>query len=65
VQVDAPAGEGSADFTFEVKKSSSITGIITLLTLLAFVVILGLSVRAFLGQRVELGKGRRVNRHKG
>ena len=65
VQVDAPAGEGSADFTFEVKKSSSITGIITLLTLLAFAVILGLSVRAFLGQRGELGKGRRVNRRKG
>ena len=65
VQVDAPAGEGAADFTFEVKKSSSITGIITLLTLLAFAVILGLSVRAFLGQRGELGKGRRVNRRKG
>ena len=64
VDVDAPAGPGSADFTIEVKKSSSITGIITLLTLLAFAVILGLSVRAFLGQRGERGKGRRVKRQR-
>jgi hypothetical protein len=60
IDVDAPAGPGSADFTIEVKKTSSITGIITLLTLLAFVVILGLSGRAFLGQRG--GKSLRVKR---
>jgi hypothetical protein len=67
IDVDAPAGPGSADFILEVKKTSSITGIITLLTLLAFAVILGLSVRAFLsqrGQKEERGKGRRVRRRR-
>jgi hypothetical protein len=62
IDVDAPAGPGSADFIIEVKKTSSITGIITLLTLLAFVVILGLSVRAVIGQRGDKGKYRRVKR---
>jgi len=64
VNVDGPAGGGSADFTIEVKKSSSITTIITLLTLLALVVILGLSVRGFLAQPGERSKGRRVNRRR-
>ena len=42
---------GSATFTYDVKRASPVAGLITLATLLAFVTILGLSMRAFLRQR--------------
>ncbi|MCY4528660.1 MAG: hypothetical protein OXD46_06485 [Chloroflexi bacterium] len=45
------AGEHSADFQVEVKNASPITGILTLVVLLAFLVIFGLSLRASLGGR--------------
>ena len=47
-------GEHPADFQVEVKNSSPITGILTLVVLLAFLIIFGLSIRASLG-----GKRRR------
>ena len=52
-------GSGSALFTYDVKRASPIAGIITLATLLAFVTILGLSMRAFLKQRASGKSGRR------
>ena len=64
VDVSAPAGEGSANFAIEIEKSGSISTIITLLTLLAFVVILGFSARGFFGRRGEQGKRLRVNRRR-
>ena len=42
-------GEHSADFQVEVKNSSPITGILTLVVLVAFLIIFGLSIRASLG----------------
>ena len=42
-------GEHSADFQVEVKNASPITGILTMVVLLAFLVIFGLSIRASLG----------------
>ena len=42
-------GEHSAEFWVEVKNASPITGILTLVVLLAFLVIFGLSIRASLG----------------
>ena len=59
VTVDAGPGYGSAAFAIEVKKRSPLTGIITMLTLLAFVSIVGLSVRMFLTGRA---KGRNAKR---
>ena len=47
-------GEHSADFQVEVKNASPITGILTMVVLLAFLIIFGLSLRASLG-----GKRRR------
>lgn len=47
-------GDHSANFQVEVKNSSPITGILTLVVLLAFLIIFGLSIRASLG-----GKRRR------
>ncbi|MXY45293.1 MAG: hypothetical protein F4Y50_14805 [Dehalococcoidia bacterium] len=47
-------GEHSADFQVEVKNASPITGILTLVVLVAFLIIFGLSLRASLG-----GKRRR------
>jgi len=64
VEVSAPPGKGSADFAIEIKSSSSITVIITLSTFLAFVVILGLSMRAVFGERGQRGKIRRVKRRR-
>lgn len=67
VEVRALAGEGSADFAIEVEQPHTvtwITRIITLLTFLALVIILGLAVRAFLGQRRGRGKGLGVIRHR-
>lgn len=42
-------GIHSADFRIEVKNASPITGILTLLVLMAFLIIFGLSIRASLG----------------
>ena len=42
-------GEHSADFQVEVKNASPITGILTLVVLVAFLIIFGLSIRASLG----------------
>ena len=50
---------GSATFTYDVKRASPVAGLITLATLLAFVTILGLSMRAFLRQRP--GRKQRAN----
>ncbi len=50
-------GEHSADFQVEVKNASPITGILTLVVLVAFLIIFGLSLRASLG-----GKRRRRKR---
>ena len=50
-------GEHSADFQVEVKNASPITGILTLVVLVAFLIIFGLSIRASLG-----GKRRRRKR---
>ena len=50
-------GEHSVDFQVEVKNASPITGILTLVVLVAFLIIFGLSLRASLG-----GKRRRRKR---
>ena len=44
-------GTHSADFQVEVKNASPLTGILTLVVLLAFLIIFGLSLRASLGGR--------------
>ena len=59
ITVSGEDGSGSALFTYDVKRASPIAGIITLATLLAFVTILGLSMRAFLKQRASGRGGRR------
>ena len=61
ITVSGENGSGSAVFTYDVKRTSPIAGIITLVTLLAFVTILGLSMRAFLKQRAN-GQSRRRRR---
>ena len=59
ITVSGEDGSGSALFTYDVKRASPIAGIITLATLLAFVTILGLSMRAFLKQRANGQRARR------
>ena len=59
ITVSGEDGSGSALFTYDVRRASPIAGIITLATLLAFVTILGLSMRAFLKQRASGQSGRR------
>ena len=59
ITVSGEDGSGSALFTYDVKRASPIAGIITLATLLAFVTILGLSMRAFLKQRAGGQSGSR------
>ena len=44
-------GEHSADFQVEVKNASPITGILTMVILVVFLIIFGLSIRAALGGR--------------
>ena len=61
VIVDGQLGSGEAQFSYDVKRVNPIGGIITLLTLLAFLAVMGLSMRAFLKER---NKGRRVRRRK-
>ena len=58
ITVSGEDGSGSALFTYDVKRASPIAGLITLATLLAFVTILGLSMRAFLKQRASGQSGR-------
>ena len=61
VIVEGQAGSGEARFSYDVKRVNPIGGIITLVTLIAFLTVIGLSMRAFLKER---GKGRRVRRRK-
>ena len=61
VTVDGQDGSGEAKFSYDVKRVNPIGGIITLVTLLAFLTVIGLSMRAFLKER---SKGRRVRRRK-
>ncbi len=61
VLVDGQPGSGEALFAYDVKQVNPIGGIITLLTLLAFLTIIGFSMRAFLKER---GKGQRARRRK-
>jgi hypothetical protein len=51
IAVSAEPGEASTDLEIEVKKSNPIAGIITLLTLLAFVSMVGVSIRMLLKER--------------
>lgn len=57
INVTSEVGSGSADFPVEVREANPITGIATLIALLAFVVVVGLSVRVFLKERGK-SKGR-------
>ena len=61
VIVDGQRGSGEAQFSYDVKRVNPIGGIITLVTLIAFLTVIGLSMRAFLKER---GKGRRAERRK-
>ena len=61
IDVSGQAGTGSASFAYVVKKLSPIAGLITLAALLAFLTILGLSIRAFIKDRT---KGHRARRQK-
>ena len=61
IDVTGPEGTGQATFTYEVRRVSPIGGIITLMVLLAFLTVLGLSMRAFLKSG---GRGQRVRRRK-
>lgn len=51
VDVVADQGEASTEFPIEVVTSSPVTGIVTVVTLLVFVTIIGLSVRVYLRER--------------
>lgn len=61
VIVEGQDGSGEAQFSYDVKRVNPIGGIITLVTLLAFLTVIGLSMRAFLKER---SKGRRVRGRK-
>ena len=61
IEVSGQSGTGSASFAYDVKKLSPIAGLITLAALLAFLTILGLSIRAFIKDRTG---GRRARRRK-
>ena len=61
VIVEGQDGSGEAQFSYDVKRVNPIGGIITLVTLIAFLTVIGLSMRAFLKER---GKGRRAKRRK-
>ena len=61
IDVSGSEGIGEAIFTYEVKRVSPIGGIITLMALLAFLTVLGLSMRAFLKSG---GRGQRARRRK-
>ncbi len=59
VTIDGQDGRGEAQFTYDVKQVNPIGGIITLLTLLAFLAVIGISMRAFLKERNRGAKSRR------
>ena len=61
IEVSGQSGTGSASFAYDVKHLSPIAGLITLAALLAFLIILGLSIRAFIKDRTG---GRRARRRK-
>ncbi len=61
ISVSADGGSGDALFNYDVKRASPVAGIITLTTLLAFLIVLGLSMRAFLKQRSGQRSGQRTN----
>ena len=58
VRIDASLGEAVAEFPIEVRSPSPIAGVATLLVLLAFLTILGVSLRAYFRER----RGRRRRR---
>ena len=51
IAVASELGESSADFAVEVRQGNPLIGIVTLLALGAFLVIIGLSARAYLRER--------------
>ena len=51
IAVAAELGEGSANLPVDVREANPLIGIVTLLALIAFLVIIGLSVRAYLRER--------------
>ena len=51
IAVAAELGEASADFPVEVRQANPLIGVVTFLALAAFLVILGLSARAYLRER--------------
>lgn len=51
IRIDASLGEAVAEFPIEVRSPSPIAGVATLLVLLAFLAILGISLRAYLRER--------------
>ena len=56
VSISGEAGQGASDFLIEVEKSSPFGGVVTLLVLVGLVIVVGLSLRAYLSDR---GKRRR------
>ena len=60
VRIDASLGEAVAEFPIEVRNPSPITGVATLLVLLAFLAILGISLRAYLRERRGRSRRRRA-----
>ena len=60
VRVDASLGEAVAEFPIEVRSPSPIAGVATLVVLLAFLTILGISLRAYLGERRGRKRRRRA-----
>jgi hypothetical protein len=60
VRVDASLGEAVAEFPIEVRSASPIAGVATLVVLLAFLTILGISLRAYLRERQGRKKRRRA-----
>jgi hypothetical protein len=51
IAVEGDAGEGSADFEVRVRESSPVTGIITVIVLVAFLSVVALAMRTYFGAR--------------
>ena len=59
IEVSGELGDATTELEVEVTSASPVAGIVTLVALVAFLVVLGLSVRAFLKQqRKSSGRGR-------
>jgi hypothetical protein len=58
VGVTSDLGQAATEFAIEVTKASTFMGMVTILALLAFLTVLGLSVRVFLRQQARGGGGR-------